>query len=65
MLGAIPALPQYAFMAWCLVKNKNIGKNLPLPYIRKVNIISKYINIHSTFFASLLLCNFNIHILQI
>jgi hypothetical protein len=23
MLGAIPSLPQYAFMAWCLVKHRD------------------------------------------
>jgi hypothetical protein len=23
MLGAIPPLPQYAFMAWCLVKHRD------------------------------------------
>jgi len=23
MLGAIPPLPQYFFMAWCLVKHRN------------------------------------------
>jgi hypothetical protein len=28
MTGAIPPLPQYAFMAWCLVKHRD---NLPLP----------------------------------
>jgi hypothetical protein len=29
MSGAIPPLPQYAFMAWCSVKS--IGTTLPLP----------------------------------
>jgi hypothetical protein len=29
MRGAIPPLPQYAFMAWCLVKST--GTTLPLP----------------------------------
>jgi hypothetical protein len=29
MYGAIPPLPQYAFMAWCSVK-KNTGTTLPL-----------------------------------
>jgi hypothetical protein len=31
MRGAIPPLPQYAFMAWCSVKS--IGTTLPLPWI--------------------------------
>jgi hypothetical protein len=31
MSGAIPPLPQYAFMAWCLVKST--GTSLPLPYL--------------------------------
>jgi hypothetical protein len=30
MSGAIHPLPQYAFMAWCLVKST--GTTLPLPY---------------------------------
>jgi len=29
MSGAIPSLPQYAFMAWCSVKKKH-KDNLPL-----------------------------------
>jgi hypothetical protein len=29
--GAIPPLPQFAFMAWCSVKST--GTNLPLPYV--------------------------------
>jgi hypothetical protein len=32
MRGAIPPLPQYAFMAWCSVK-KGTGRTLPLPFI--------------------------------
>jgi hypothetical protein len=35
MSGAIPPLPQYAFMAWCLVKST--GTTLPLLYF-----ISRY-----------------------
>jgi hypothetical protein len=31
MSGAIPPLPQYAFMAWCLVKTST-GITLPLPF---------------------------------
>jgi hypothetical protein len=30
MSGAIPPLPHYAFMEWCLVKST--GTTLPLPY---------------------------------
>jgi hypothetical protein len=30
MRGALPPLHQYVFMAWCLVKHKDI---LPLPYV--------------------------------
>jgi len=30
MLGALPPLPRYAFMAWCSVK-KSTGTTLPLP----------------------------------
>jgi len=29
MHGAIPSLPQYAFMAWCLVKHRD---NFTLPF---------------------------------
>jgi hypothetical protein len=29
MLGAIPPLPQYVFMAWCLVKDRD---NLKIKY---------------------------------
>jgi hypothetical protein len=32
MRGAIPQLPQYAFMAWCSVE-KNTWTNLPLPLL--------------------------------
>jgi len=32
MSGAIPPLPQYAFMAWCLVKAQVQLYLLPLPY---------------------------------
>jgi hypothetical protein len=32
MNGAIPTLPQYAFMAWCLVK-KSTGKTLLLTLV--------------------------------
>jgi hypothetical protein len=31
MIGAIPPLPQDAFMAWCSVKKKRTGATLPLP----------------------------------
>jgi hypothetical protein len=31
MHGAVPSLPQYAFMAWCSVKEKSTGITLPLP----------------------------------
>jgi hypothetical protein len=34
MRGAIPPLPQYAFMAWCSVKNKAQGQLYLLPYGR-------------------------------
>jgi hypothetical protein len=33
MGGAIPPLPQYAFMACCSVKEKSTGTTLPLPFI--------------------------------
>jgi hypothetical protein len=33
MSGAIPPLPQYAFMAWCSV-TKNTGTSLPLPLVK-------------------------------
>jgi hypothetical protein len=33
MRGAIPPLPHYAFIAWCLVKKKSRGTTLPfLPF---------------------------------
>jgi hypothetical protein len=31
MDGAIPPLPQYAFMAWCSVKKESTGTNLDYP----------------------------------
>jgi len=31
MRGAIHLIPHYAFMAWCSVKKRNTGTNLPLP----------------------------------
>jgi hypothetical protein len=31
MHGAVPPLPQYAFMVWCSVK-KSTGTTLPLPF---------------------------------
>jgi hypothetical protein len=34
MSGAIPPLPQYAFMAWCLAKAQGQLYLLPLPYHR-------------------------------
>jgi hypothetical protein len=33
MNGAIPTLPQYAFIAWCSVRKKSRGATLPLPLI--------------------------------
>jgi hypothetical protein len=36
MSGAIPPLPKYAFMAWCLVKEKSTGTTLPLPFYKKI-----------------------------
>jgi hypothetical protein len=48
MSGAIPPLPQYAFMAWCLVKHRNsFTFTLPLPYLLsegKKNQISLFDN---------------------
>jgi hypothetical protein len=35
MSGDIPALPQYAFMAWCLVKHKD-NFTFTLPYLRVI-----------------------------
>jgi hypothetical protein len=32
MGGAVPPLPQYAFMAWCSARGST-GTNLPLPFI--------------------------------
>jgi hypothetical protein len=34
--GAIPSLPQYDFMAWCLVKPRDNFALLPLKYLRYV-----------------------------
>jgi hypothetical protein len=31
MRGAVSQLPQYAFIAWCSVKNTGITLTLPLP----------------------------------
>jgi hypothetical protein len=36
MHGAIPPLPQHAFMARCSVKIKCTGTTLPLPFIVKL-----------------------------
>jgi len=43
MRGAIPPLPQYVFMAWCLVKHRD---NFTFPFyaIRTVNIFSRFSN---------------------
>jgi hypothetical protein len=32
MRGAIPPLPQYAFMAWCSVEEKALGQLYLLPF---------------------------------
>jgi len=32
MRGSMDPLPQYAFMAWCSVKNKGTGTTLPSPF---------------------------------
>jgi len=46
MCGAIPLLPQFAFMAWCLVKHrgnfpliedKNIPKTTQIKFVKHVN----------------------------
>jgi hypothetical protein len=37
MSGAIPPLPHYAFMVWCLVKST--GTTLPLPFTFIIIII--------------------------
>jgi hypothetical protein len=36
--GAIPPLPQYIFMAWCLVKHRD-NFTLPLSYKRKLSVL--------------------------
>jgi hypothetical protein len=41
MSAAIPPLPQYAFMAWCLVE-KSTGTTLPLPLNVKVVTLLNY-----------------------
>jgi len=33
MRGDVPSLPQYAFMAWCSVKDRDNFTFLPLPFI--------------------------------
>jgi hypothetical protein len=38
MNGAIPPLPQYAFMAWCSVKKKNMDN---FTFILKINKTQK------------------------
>jgi hypothetical protein len=37
MLGAIPALPQYAFMAWCSVTKHRVNFNFHL-YLQVVKL---------------------------
>jgi hypothetical protein len=34
MRGAIPSLPQYVFMAWCIAKHRDNFTFVPLPFIR-------------------------------
>jgi hypothetical protein len=40
MRGPIPPLPQYVFMAWCLVKHRD-NFTLPLPYLTLVRYLPK------------------------
>jgi hypothetical protein len=39
MRGAIPPLPQYVFMAWCLVKHRETTLPLPRPFRREVSFL--------------------------
>jgi hypothetical protein len=42
--GAVPSLPQYTFMAWCLVK-KCIGTPLPLLYCGMKDLVKYHFQI--------------------
>jgi hypothetical protein len=39
MSAVIPLLPQYAFMTWCSVKNKNHRDNFILPLVVVVVVV--------------------------
>jgi hypothetical protein len=56
MDGAIPPLPQYAFMAWCLVKKKTLMENCNFTF----NIPHTYVDEYPTAlgFLSLVLTQF-------
>jgi hypothetical protein len=44
MRGAIPPLPQYVFMAWCLVKHSDIFTFTSSVTLREGNVLSAFEN---------------------
>jgi hypothetical protein len=47
MRGAILPLPQYAFKAWCSVKNHRDTFTLPLPYPPHLEVVSSICNLRT------------------
>jgi hypothetical protein len=53
MRGAIPSLPQYVFVAWCLVKHRDIF-NTFFVYLTSKNVVASTVHgLHSIFCLSI------------
>jgi hypothetical protein len=43
MRGAIPLLPQYVFMAWCLVKHRDFSFTFTFYFREAKNIVNNFV----------------------
>jgi hypothetical protein len=56
MSGAIPPLPQYAFMAWCSVKAQGLYLTLILQPYKEIGQLKYILSIETAFGLNLLPC---------